>query len=74
MSRDKDIKHFVQTYKITFPVGRDDGIAEIFGVRNLPVTFFLGKNGKVVKKHIGAVSYAELEVNIEALLKDPALK
>jgi len=59
----------VETYKITFPVGRENGIAEKLGVRGIPVTVFLDKNGRVSKRHIGMINYEQLVTNIEAVLK-----
>ena len=59
----------METYKITFPVGRENGIAEKLGVRGIPASVFLDKNGRVTKRHIGVINYVELSSNIEALLK-----
>jgi len=69
MSKDRDIKQFVEKFKITFPVGRDDGIAEMFGIRGVPVTLFLGKNGRLAEKHPGEITAAELRQSIEKLLQ-----
>lgn len=69
MSSDKDIKKFVETYKITFPVGQEDGIARTLGARGLPATVFITKEGKIAKRHRGVIDYAELVSNIEAILK-----
>lgn len=40
MSSDDDIRKFVETYKITFPVGKEKGLAGILGVRGIPVTVY----------------------------------
>ena len=69
MSSDDDIRKFVETFKITFPVGRENGIAEKLGVRGMPVTVFLDKNGRVAKRHIGMINYEQLASGIEAVLK-----
>jgi len=68
-SGEGDIKKFVDTFKITFPVGRDNGLARDLGVRVIPVTLFIDKNGRIVKRHIGAIDYKQLSSNIEAILK-----
>ena len=68
MSKDEDIKQFVETYKMTFPVGRDKEIAKMFGVRGLPTTVFIDKNGRI-KRHIGIISAEDLNSGIEAILK-----
>ena len=59
----------METYKITFPVGKENGIAKELGVRGIPVTVFLDKNGRVVKRHIGIIDYPELSTNVETILK-----
>jgi thiol-disulfide isomerase/thioredoxin len=67
-STDNDIKDFVQTYKLTFPVGKDNGLANAFGVRVVPQTFFFSRDGKLVKKIIGEAGYKELCTYIETIL------
>jgi peroxiredoxin len=69
MGENEDIKKFAETYKITFPVGRDKEIAKQFGVMGLPVTVFVAKNGRIVQKHFGLITREELKSNIEAILK-----
>jgi thioredoxin-related protein len=69
MGETEDIRKFVETYKITFPVGRDKELAKMFGVRGLPVTVFVAKNGRIVKQHFGIITREELNSNIEAILK-----
>jgi thioredoxin-related protein len=69
MGDDDDIRKFAETYKITFPVGKDKELAKMFGVMALPVTVFVSKDGKIVKKHFGVITREELNSNIEAILK-----
>ena len=69
MSENEDIKKFVETYKITFPVGKDEDLAKKFGVMGLPVTVFVAKNGRISKQHFGLITRDELKSNIEAILK-----
>ncbi len=69
MSNDEDIKKFVETYKITFPVGKDKELAKKFGVMGLPTTVFIDKKGRIVKKHAGIITSEELKADIEAILK-----
>jgi len=69
LSGDDDIRKFVETFKITFPVGRDNGLANDLGVRGMPVTVFIDKKGRIVKRHIGRIHYAELSSNIEMIMK-----
>lgn len=67
-SKDEDIKDFLLTYKITYPVARDNGIAEALGVRVIPQTLFFATGGKFVKKIIGPASQKELTENIEKII------
>lgn len=69
MGENEDIKKFAETYKITFPVGKDKELAKKFGVMGLPVTLFVGKNGRISKQHFGIITREELKSNIEAILK-----
>lgn len=69
MSRDDEIRKFAETYKMTFPVGRESGIAGILSVRGIPATVFIAKDGRIIKRHIGVITYDELASNIEAILK-----
>jgi hypothetical protein len=69
MSKDDEIKKFVDTYKMTFPVGKEDGMAGMLGVRGMPVTVFVAKDGRIVNRHIGIITQQELTSNIEAILK-----
>jgi len=69
LSSDDDIRNLVETFTLTFPVGRETGIAEQLGVRGLPVTVFLDRSGKVTKRHIGVITYEQLVTSIEPMLK-----
>lgn len=69
MSSDDDIRKFAETYKFTFPVGKEDGIAERLGVRGIPTVVFIGKDGRIVKRHSGEITYADLDANIKMILK-----
>lgn len=68
-SNDDDIRKFAEAYKLTFPVGRENGIAGPLGVLSIPTTVFIGKDGRIVKRHRGQISFAELEEDIKAILK-----
>ena len=69
MSSDDDIRKFVETYKITFPVGKENGIAEKLGGRGIPLTVLLDRNGRIARRHIGMITYEDLVAYIEAVLK-----
>ena len=69
MSKDDEINKFVETYKMTFPVGREDGIAGMLSVKGMPATVFVANDGRIIKRHIGVITYEELASNIEAILK-----
>ncbi len=69
MSSDDDIRRFEETYRITFPVGRENGIAGLLGVRGIPVTVFIGKDGRIAKRYYGSITYSDLEKNVNAIIK-----
>jgi len=66
------LKPYVAQYKINYPVlvglGRDD-VQEAFGpLWGIPVSFIIGRDGKLCKKHMGIAPKAQFEREIKALL------
>ena len=62
---------FMKEHGVIYPVLIDDGkVNQSYGVTNIPVMFIIGKDGKVVKKHIGYTGglAEKLSREIEALL------
>jgi hypothetical protein len=37
--------------------------------QGIPVTVFLGKDGRIAKRHIGIIDYSQLSTNIDTILK-----
>ena len=68
MSKKKDIKKFVEQFQITYPVGQENGIAEAFGAKGIPETFFISRDGKIVKKVTSTIHYSELAEGIQEIL------
>ena len=65
-----DGKKYIQSAGYTFPVFFDtEGNAmNMYGLRAYPATIFIDANGKIVNKHIGEISEADLTKNINTLL------
>lgn len=68
VSTDEESKDFVETYKITYPVAKDNGIVDALGVRAIPQTFFFSKGGKLEKRIIGCATHKELTSNIGKII------
>ena len=68
-SSDDDIRKFAEAYKLTFPVGRENGIAGPLDVLSIPTIVFVGKDGRIVKRHRGQITFVEIEENVKAILK-----
>ena len=66
-----EIREFVEKFQITYPVGQEGGIAEALGAKGIPETFFIGRDGRIIKKITTTVHYAELTAGIEEILKQP---
>jgi len=69
-SRDK-VSKMAQEMKVNYPVllGNDQ-IADLYGgVEGLPLTFYIGRDGKIVKRVAGLVGHREVVENIQAALK-----
>jgi thiol-disulfide isomerase/thioredoxin len=57
--------------RATYPVGLDTSdlaVASSWGVSNLPVTFFLRKDGSIAAEHLGVESAAALRSEVRSLL------
>jgi thiol-disulfide isomerase/thioredoxin len=68
-SSDKSILRFAEKYRLTFPVGKGDGISGQFGRKPFPATMFVSRDGTILGKHFGEVGYDELVAGIEEILK-----
>ena len=67
-SKDDEAAEFMETHKVTFPLAKDNGIAEMLGVRAIPQTFFFSRGGKFEKRIMGPATYRELISNIEKII------
>ncbi len=66
------LKPFADEYNINYPLlvglGRDD-FQEAFGpLWGIPVTFYIGRDGTLCKKHMGLATKEQVERDIKALL------
>lgn len=61
---------FVKKNEISYPNVVDDGkLAEAYGgIRAIPTSFLVGKDGNIVKKHVGMLRKQDLERLISGLL------
>jgi thiol-disulfide isomerase/thioredoxin len=69
----KAVKPYLAEKKINYPVvvGNDD-LAKLYGVRSLPVTLLIDREGKIAASHDGLVDKSIYEREIRMLLQDPA--
>ena len=72
---EEDALAYVNEFGLTFPNGRDiDGkITVEYGVIGLPVTFFIGADGMVERRWVGALPEDRLESWTQALLSGSTL-
>jgi peroxiredoxin len=66
------LKPFADEYKMNYPVlvgdGRED-IQDAFGpIWGIPVTFMIGRDGNICKRHMGLTTKDQFEAGIKALL------
>jgi len=63
------LKSFAEDYNINYPILIDNaGVGGEWGIRAIPTTFILNKDGKVIFKNIGMMTREQLENNIEDAL------
>jgi len=63
------LKSFAEDYNINYPILIDNaGVGGEWGIRAIPTTFILNKDGKVIFKNIGMMTREQLEKIIEDAL------
>lgn len=69
--RESEVRKFVQTYGLSFPVGLDDGrkIADSYKFIGTPFTVLVSKEGQIVERRAGPHSEKAFREKIEKLLK-----
>lgn len=67
---ESDSRAFAKEHGITFPIARDDGVtyAQAYGVPSVPVTFFVGADGRVKDRVAGIESQSALDTPLGDLL------
>jgi cytochrome c biogenesis protein CcmG/thiol:disulfide interchange protein DsbE len=62
---------FIREFGTTYPNGQDPGgrIAIDYGVYGIPELFFIGRDGRIAYKHIGAIGPSGLAGSLEAALR-----
>ncbi|TOY78173.1 hypothetical protein DIJ62_30315 [Burkholderia pseudomallei] len=68
------VANYAQTRQLPFKVALDDGsVAKQFGnVQLTPTTFVIGKDGKILKRYVGAPQFAELDQLLQKALDTSA--
>lgn len=69
---EQDIKTFVEKYKLTFPVLKDEqgDIFKLFRAAALPTHVFIDGNGIVKEIKIGSLSKEQLQVKLDKIVND----
>lgn len=63
MDAHNDVKGFIDSYSVTFPIllDEEDEVADLYQIISLPTTYFIDERGKIVQKHIGQITDVQLE-------------
>jgi peroxiredoxin len=66
----KPVKGFYQQYRMNYPTAvGDDKLAQSFGgILGLPVNFLIDRDGRVVKKYLGATDVSVFDKDVDDLL------
>ncbi len=67
----KPVHEFYQQFKMDYPVAIGNAnLAESYGgVLGLPVTFLIGRDGRIAAKYVGATDMTALQQKIQSLLQ-----
>lgn len=65
------VEAYAERYGLTYPIVLDEAgaTAEVYGVRGLPMTFFIDGDGAIVRVQRGAMREDELELYVRGLLQ-----
>jgi len=57
------VEEFLSSMGVTYPVllDRDGKVSTQFGIEGIPTTFLIDKNGKIVAKNVGMMTYEQLK-------------
>jgi len=68
-SKSEDVKKMIKEFKINYPVCLSDGKVEreYGGIRFVPTSFIIDKNGNIYKKQIGMMNKEQLEEILKEL-------
>ncbi|MCL5962742.1 MAG: TlpA family protein disulfide reductase [Chloroflexi bacterium] len=68
---ESDARAFIKKYGLTYSNGPDDSrrILEDWMVTNIPTTFFINREGKILRKWVGPLNETQLSILVESLLK-----
>ena len=71
-NKQKVVSDFASQMKIDYPIllGTDQVADQYGGVDALPTTFFIGRDGKIVRRVMGLAGHSEFEEAIQAALKE----
>jgi peroxiredoxin len=60
----EDVTGFREEYDLTFPLVMDEqgDIQDIYGVMMYPSTYVIGRDGRIIARHFGALTVAQLQV------------
>ena len=69
--RKEDALNYIREFDVTYPNGPDPNgeISIDYGVSGLPVTFFISRKGKVVRRWVGAIEKSVLISSIEEIMQ-----
>ena len=69
--KEANAREFMQRFGFTFPNAPDPGskVSIDYGVYGVPETFFIDRQGRIAYKHVGALTPALMEAQVQALLK-----
>jgi cytochrome c biogenesis protein CcmG, thiol:disulfide interchange protein DsbE len=68
--KEPDTRKFRDEFNLGFPVlmDSDDSRASVdFGIKGVPETFFVSKDGKIAKYHPGPIDAAALEAGLKSI-------
>lgn len=70
----KSVRPFLAQHEVNYPIViGNDNLGKQFGLKSMPMTLLIDRNGKIAATHAGLIAKDDYQAEIEALLK-PSLR
>jgi len=68
---EEKVRQFVKEFRVPYPVVMQEKASQMeYGLEGVPTTVLVDRNGLIAKSYVGAVTQADFETDVKALLAE----